>query len=264
MRLSLVATTLLAAGSVAAVKDRSDRGKLTKSTWVIDNQYKFSSRSYWDFSKITDGKLPAGLKISDYPVDGYEYVPQNVAIGDGFLQLKVNKGTFKSGEVTTLRKVKYASVRTVAVLSNTVGVCNGMFFYQSDTQEADIEFLTNPNSDSNVDAAQAAGHRKGTRYIWLSNQAARHGSLKTTYPIPVPATATSAEHEYRLDWIPGMTRFFIDGVQVWNSSRNVPSVAGVWVFNNWSDGDKSWSAGPPGQDAIFKIREIDMYFNAAV
>ncbi|CAG9988796.1 unnamed protein product [Clonostachys byssicola] len=37
----------------------------------------------------------------------------------------------------------YANVRTVAILTETPSVCNGMFFYKSDSQETDIEWLSN-------------------------------------------------------------------------------------------------------------------------
>lgn len=138
-----------------------------------------------------------------------------------------------------------------------------MFFYQSDSQETDIEFLSNAQSASNVDAAQNANAKPGTRYLWLSNQAVSSTGQKTTVPVPLPANPTTTEHEYRLDWVPGQTKFYVDGSLVWSSTRNVPSVGGTWVFNNWADGDGDWSAGPPGSDAVFRIKSIDMYYNPA-
>ncbi|TDZ30794.1 Beta-glucanase [Colletotrichum spinosum] len=267
MRSFLFAISLLASYTEA---QRSSRGVASNKKWVVDNKYTFDSRSYYDFSKINVAggttlktKVPAGLKASDYNVDEYTYKPSNVAINGGYLLLKVNANSFTSGEVTTTSKMRYASVRTVAILSDPAGTCNGMFFYQSDTQETDIEFLSNAKSASNVDAAQANGDRAGTRYLWLSNQASSASSQKVTTPVPLPANPTSTEHEYRLDWLPGMTRFFVDGVQVWNSTVNVPRNPGVWVFNNWANSDGYWAAGPPSRDSIFRIKEIDMYYNAA-
>ncbi|CCF41207.1 hypothetical protein CH063_11562 [Colletotrichum higginsianum] len=245
-------------GLVAA--QRSAPGVYTKGSWIVDNKYSFQKNSYFDFRKATS--LPPGLKVSNYPVDTYSYSPANVIVGNGYLQLWVRSKSFSSAEVTTTSKIKYASVRTVAILSEPAGVCNGMFFYQSDTQETDIEFLSSGQSNSNTDAARSANAKSGTRYLWLSNQAVDGSGLKTTNPVALPANPTTTEHEYRLDWLPGLTNFYVDGKLVWSSTKNVPSVAGTWVFNNWADGDKYWSAGPPAQNAVFRIKEINMYWNA--
>ena len=128
-----------------------------------------------------------------------------------------------------------------------------MFFYQSDTQEIDIEWLSDPNSQSNG----------GTRKLWLTNQDA-NGDGKSTYLATTPpSNPTSTEHEYRIDWTAGRTQWFVDGTQVWETNQDVPSKAGSWIWNNWSNGDRGWSAGPPAKDALFKIRSIDMYYNTA-
>ncbi|TQN64368.1 Beta-glucanase [Colletotrichum shisoi] len=209
----LIVLAYLVLGLVAA--QRSAPGVYTKGNWIVDNKYSFQKNSYFDFSKATS--LPAGLKASNYPVDTYTFSPANVIVGKGYLQLWVKKGSFSSAEVTTTSKIKYASVRTVAILSEPAGVCNGMFFYQSDTQETDIEFLLNGQSNSNT----------GTRYLWLSNQAVDGSGLKTTNPVALPANPTATEHEYRLDWLPGLTNFYVDGKLVWSSTKNIPSVAGT-------------------------------------
>lgn len=128
-----------------------------------------------------------------------------------------------------------------------------MFFYQSDTQEIDIEWLSDAASTSN----------QGTRYLWLTNQDA-NGDGKSTYSnVAAPADATSAEHEYRVDWTEGRVAWFVDGVQVFETTEDVPTEPGPWVFNNWSNGDAGWSVGPPAVDAVFKIRSIEMYYNTA-
>ncbi|KAF9880824.1 glycoside hydrolase family 16 protein [Colletotrichum karsti] len=253
-------------GLAAAQSGRSARGVNVKNAWVVDKQYTFQKNSYWNFSSMANmaiGQVPSGLKASNYPVDTYFFSPANVLVKDGYLQLWVKNKSFRSGEVTVLQKVKYASVRTVAILSEPAGVCNGMFFYQSDTQETDIEFLSNAKSASNTDATSDANAKSNTRWLWLSNQASSYTGTKTTQPVALPANPTTTEHEYRLDWLPGVTKFYVDGVLVWSSTKNVPSVAGTWVFNNWADGDTDWSAGPPATDAVFKIKEIDMYYNTS-
>lgn len=129
----------------------------------------------------------------------------------------------------------------------------GMFFYKSDTQESDIEWLSDAASQSN----------QGTRKLWFTNQDANGDGHSTYFDIDPPSNPTRTEHEYRLDWTDGLVQWFVDGVQVAQTTSDVPSQAGPWLWNNWSNGDKGWSAGPPSQDAVFKVRSIDMYYNTA-
>ena len=129
----------------------------------------------------------------------------------------------------------------------------GIFFYESDSQETDIEWLSDRHSRSN----------KGIRRLWLTNQDADLDGKKTSRNIYPPALATRLEHEYRIDWTEGRVQWFLDGLQIWEATTDVPSVPGPWVFNNWSNGDEDWSAGPPARDAVFRIRSIDMYYNTA-
>lgn len=128
-----------------------------------------------------------------------------------------------------------------------------MFFYKSDTQESDIEWLSDPASESNA----------GVRKLWFTNQDANGDGASTYNAVEPPADPTSTEHEYRLDWTEGRVAWFVDGVQAWETTEDVPSVAGPWIWNNWASGDKGWSAGPPAVDAVFKIKSIDMYYNTA-
>lgn len=128
-----------------------------------------------------------------------------------------------------------------------------MFFYKSDTQETDIEWLSDPQSQSN----------QGKTQVWFTNQDENGDGQSTHNHVDPPAAATSTEHEYRIDWTEGNVAFFIDGVQQWQTSEDVPNVPGPWIWNNWSNGDKGWSAGPPAADAVFKIKEIQMYYNTA-
>jgi beta-glucanase (GH16 family) len=233
---------------------RSPEPVIENGTYIVDRQAEFANRLTVDFAN--EG-IPESLQVSNYPVnDVWHFSAANSVARDGYLQLLVNGGTaapYVGGEVTTaVKNILYASVRTVAILTETPGVCNGMFFYQSNSQETDIEWLSDPNSQSN----------QGVRKLWLTNQDT-NGDGKTYLAIDPPADPTNTEHEYRIDWTEGRVAWFVDGVQVWETNSDVPSVPGPWVWNNWSNGDIGWSAGPPAQDAVFKIRSIDMYYNTA-
>lgn len=83
--------------------------------------------------------LPTGLVKSDWPIGKYPhehlYVPENVVVEDGFLNLKVDGGhqsdeLIRSAEISTDFTVASARVETYAVLSEVAGVCNGTSLFQ--------------------------------------------------------------------------------------------------------------------------------------
>lgn len=76
-----------------------------------------------------------------------------------------------------------------------------------------------------------------------------------------PADVTSRVHEYRLDWQPGSTSFYIDGVLQRRISKNVPDQPSAWIINNWVNGDPYWTRGPPTTDAVLKIQKIVIAYN---
>ena len=126
--------TLLAASSVAAVTvpktlKRSADPELVNGTYIVDRQTQFNNHKSWTF---TGSSLPSGLEASNYAIGGSQvYVPQNAYVQNGYLNLLVNGGQtakpYKGGEVvTSISNIKYASVRTVAILTDPAGVCNGM------------------------------------------------------------------------------------------------------------------------------------------
>lgn len=132
----------------------------------------FSASTTWTFG--ASGALPSGLSAAADHIDGtplsHTFTPSNVHIADSFLHLTVPGGQagsadISSAEISTTFAVRHASVRTWAILTEEPGVCNGMFFYQSDSQETDIEWISDPRSQSNVYA------NNGTRALQYTNQA---------------------------------------------------------------------------------------------
>ena len=106
-----------------------------------------------------------------------------------------------------------------------------MFFYKNDTQETDIEYLTDPSSQSNKGPDMPIP-------IWYTNQAVNPGNGKqTSQNGPAPTNCCEKSHEYRLDWTQDSTTFYINGRQQRKFTTNVPSVPGPFVWNNWANGD---------------------------
>ncbi|KAK5942536.1 hypothetical protein PMZ80_005101 [Knufia obscura] len=244
-------------------------------TWKVHGAGYFANKK--EFTFFEDG-LPDGLYASNYVVeDTYAGAPynhvfegQNVFSDGDFLNLKVpgvsnprpNTGyAISSAEiVTTENNILYASVRTNAIFSTVPGTCHGIFFYLDDSQECDIEYLTDPNSQSNnIDTQSSQG---APIPLWYSNQAIKSGTPATQATGPAPYDVT-AVHEYRIDWTKDFTAFYLDGQLQKKYTTNIPNKPGSWIWNNWANGDYGWSAGPPTQDNVFMIQNITMYYNTA-
>ncbi|KEQ81332.1 concanavalin A-like lectin/glucanase [Aureobasidium pullulans EXF-150] len=214
---------------------------------------------YLDLTKSACGCLPLGLSISNYgitadpedeehPFDQF-YGVKNVVLKRGRpLQLRVPGGQTQSpiqgAEFTTAYDdILFASVRTVAKVSNVAGTCHGFFFYKSDTQEIDIEIRTSfPTT------------------LFLTNQKFSPKALTSTFDTKSPLDMTSDFHEYRFDWLKGVTKLYVDGKFVGSLRKNVPTMPGSMVWNNWANGG-SWSGGPPERDSVLETRSIEMYYN---
>jgi beta-glucanase (GH16 family) len=132
-----------------------------------------------------------------------------------------------------------------------------MFFYKSDNQETDIEWISDPDSHSNLNSPN------GTRAMQYTNQATSPGSEATMVYGPAPADAVSVVHAYRIDWTADETRYYLDGVLQHTMTTNVPSESGSWVWNNWNNGSPYWTGPPPKADAVLKIQKIVMHYNPA-
>jgi beta-glucanase (GH16 family) len=69
-------------------------------------------------------------------------------------------------------------------------------------------------------------------------------------------------HEYRFDWTPNRVAFYVDGKLLHEMTENIPTESGGIFLNHWSNGDPSWSAGPPDQDTVMTISYMKAYFNS--
>lgn len=214
--------------------------------------------------------LPAGLRKSDGVTvadteSGAPYnhifLGGNVVIKNKYLEIKVPGAqnpssradqAITAGEVfTDDSDILYASVRTHAIFSTVPGTCQGTFFYKHDTQEIDTEYLSDPNSEANID---------GKAGIHLTNQPT-NGGQSTTGAFAPPSNLGSVLHEYRIDWTKDYTAFYLDGVLQTKYTDNIPSTPGTWLWNNWANGDMKWTAGPPATDSVMKVSKIEMFYN---
>lgn len=118
------------ASPLSSIAKRSPEPELVDGKYIVNRQTEFANHAFWTFE---GGSLPSGLWPSNYPVGStHTYTPSNVIIRDGYLDLLVPGGQtsqpYSCGEVVTeVTNIKYASVRTVAILTEPAGVCNGEY-----------------------------------------------------------------------------------------------------------------------------------------
>ncbi|KAG9612059.1 hypothetical protein KCU69_g24388, partial [Aureobasidium melanogenum] len=137
----------------------------------------------------------------------------SLASGAGAAVASVEAAMSSSTQLyTSYNDILYGSVRAVILLSNATGFTS----FRSDTMEIDLNWL----------------------------------NYHSTYDTSVVSDASTAWHEYRIDWLPGTTDYYIDGNLV--DSTASEASPGLWLWNAWSDGN---------DDSVFQIRSIDAYFN---
>ncbi|KJX94930.1 hypothetical protein TI39_contig4149g00007 [Zymoseptoria brevis] len=130
-----------------------------------------------------------------------------------------------------------------------------MFFYHNDSQEIDIEWISDPESTSNQ------GTNNGARVMQYTNQGPHGAEDSIEINGRAPDDATSAVHEYRIDWTENKSSFYLDGVFQQHIDGNVPATPRAWTWNAWKNGDPEFTVGPPQNDAVFKIQRIVMRYN---
>ncbi|RUP46273.1 concanavalin A-like lectin/glucanase domain-containing protein [Jimgerdemannia flammicorona] len=145
---------------------------------------------------------------------------------------------------TVLEDILYGSFRATMKTSSVQGVCQSLFFFESDSQEIDIELLTGAPNETG-----------GTGSLHFTNQ-------PDITPAPEAGFDPTADyHDYRIDWIPGKSQMWVDGVLRATLTQEVPNIPGKILFNSWSNGNPTWSQGPPKENALLRISSTTLYFN---
>ncbi|KAL9091847.1 MAG: hypothetical protein Q9159_001219 [Coniocarpon cinnabarinum] len=230
----------------------------------------FATHVVYDFSTLS--ALPSELtsipesEPREHGKYSRTYDPELVNVTDGAAMLTVpggqNQSPIRGAMMQTVEEhIKYASVRTTAILTSTKGVCNGFFFFSGDNgQEIDIEYLSDPTSVSNTAAAEQDSDG-GDTSLFFTNHEAEGSDNTADATAPIPADATSTPHEYRIDWTEDAVNFFVDDKNVGKLTEYVPKEDGPWIWNNWADGDQAWTVGPPADTAVLQIQKIEISSN---
>lgn len=168
-----------------------------------------------------------------------------------------------AGEIDSLAlNYHYLSARFFARVVGDSGACAGMFTWlcstvscsttSSNVQEADIEILTD-------------GPRNK---IQLTNQPSESPSGDTLTQATLNATLPggvdwTAWNEYRYDWLPGMSTWYVNGVRVGNIGFQAPKDPSGIIINMWSNGG-SWTGNMSVNGASYlQIQWIELVYNTS-
>jgi beta-glucanase (GH16 family) len=67
---------------------------------------------------------------------------------------------------------------------------------------------------------------------------------------------------HRLDWLPNISRYFVNGIETGSNTYGVPNHASSFILNVWSDGNKNWSGTfQDGAAAYLEVQWVEMIFN---
>ncbi|KAI8634651.1 glycoside hydrolase, family 16 [Xylariaceae sp. FL1651] len=155
----------------------------------------------------------------------------------------------------------YGTFRAGIKTTDVPGTCSAFFWYQNDTQEIDIEFLS-------------AQFDKTSRTFPVNlvlqskeSAAAGYDASNTTglRKVSLPFDPTTAFHEYRFDFLPNKVCFYADGDMLAEmSGPGVPTSPGHLLLSHWSNGNPGWSRGPPATDAVTTVSYVKAYFNSSL
>lgn len=133
------------------------------------------------------------------------------------------------------------------------GAVLGFFFYHNDTQETDIEILTQDQTNR-------------VRYTNQPDYDAsdREDIVSASSELVMPHGHVVTEWlDYRIDWFDGVSRWYINGDLVLNKTINVPSAPSTVFMNLWSNGE-SWSGNMSvGAQVYVGVQWVEIAYNTS-
>ncbi|RDA93350.1 hypothetical protein CP533_0336 [Ophiocordyceps camponoti-saundersi (nom. inval.)] len=181
------------------------------------------------------------------------------------LQLRVdgvlNNDAVTAAEMDSARNdLHWGSYRAGMKLTAVNGTCAAFFWYLNDSQEIDMEFLS-----QEYDAGRRVYPVNLVIQSRKSMEAGYDASRTATYKrVNLTFDPTAAFHEYRFDYIPRRVIFYADSVKLAEMEGDeMPTAPGHLILQHWSNGDPKWSGGPPTQDALLTVSYVKAYFNSS-
>lgn len=150
---------------------------------------------------------------------------------------------------------QYLSARFLARVTGSPGACAGLFTYlggakPADVQEADIEILTrdprNRVQYTNQPSTSAAGD--DVPQATVNGTQARDWTVWNTY---------------RVDWMPKMTTWYVNGESVAEIAFQTPKDPAALIVNMWSDGGVWTGNMTQFDEAFLQIQWIEVAYNTS-
>lgn len=168
--------------------------------------------------------------------------------------MRLPNGTQLASELDfTEYNVTYASMRMSARIHGASGAVAGFFTYHDDINESDIEIPTGGTANELHCSNQPTTDPDTAVPI---QDATFNVSMDSHQP-------TSTWNNYRLDWVPGTSAWYINGVQSAETKVNVPDVESMIILNLWSNGGNFSGRMDTGNEAWFDIQWVELLFNTS-
>ncbi|KAF2267091.1 concanavalin A-like lectin/glucanase [Lojkania enalia] len=228
----------------AGEEDVWDAHVLNSDAWNVD-------WSIQNWSKKATEEFPTRMVNSPANI----YIQQNDDDSDPFTYLTLRTSRLEdfqsAGEIENLQKnLMHVSMRMKARVVGAKGAVAGFFTFFDDTNESDIEILTDDDTDVIRYTNQPAVDDDGNE-IAEASQA----------PDKLPAWDEWQEH--RIDWFKKNSYWYINDKQVAANTYSVPREPSGLIINMWSDGGE-WSGNMSvGDSAEFQIQWIELVFNTS-
>lgn len=152
--------------------------------------------------------------------------------------------------------MKYLSIRVLARVQGQPGAVAGVFTYYNDSTESDIEILTRDPKTSIEYSNQPTVNEAG--------DAIPGANFNISMP-SVGGRLWSDWNVHRLDWLPGISAWYLNGNLAASTKVHVPggSEGSRVIINMWSNGG-FWSGNmSKGDKAELQIQWIEMVFNTS-
>jgi endo-1,3-1,4-beta-glycanase ExoK len=164
---------------------------------------------------------------SDHVLGLTDFDPDNVSVANGYLREKIPALTTNGAEIESIDYYGYGTYRARIRTADAPSSITGFFLYRSPDYYAEIDIEIYNDGMGNVDFVTYANGQR-THYV---------GKQLTFDP--------SADfHTYRIDYDPGVVRFYVDGALQKTWTDGAPEASMKLLVNTWFP---SWLEGlaPP-------------------
>lgn len=201
----------------------------------------------WTKPATTDFPVPMNNSLANV------YIGSDNSSSSSYLSLRTSRtDTYQtSAEIENQqRNLMHVSMRMYARVTGSKGAVAGFFTYFDDSNESDIEILTQDPTDQIRYTNQPSVDKHGNEIVKAS-----------VGPTNLPAWDEWQTH--RIDWLPKETYWYINDQQVAANTYSVPRKPSYIDINMWGDGGE-WSGNMTvGNAAEFQIQWIEMTFNTS-